>query len=91
MADDKKKGPTLSEILSPLTGMSRDQMMALAKEVKENFVRLDNCVGPHDFKPSAYNFALGTPRKYVCTLCKGDVGASDFRWYMRGLIHGKKG
>lgn len=67
----------------------------LWEEMQANQRRLDECVGPHDFRPatpknSAFGVA-GTTDTYICTKCQGTLNHYALHWYERGLQHARKG
>ena len=62
------------------------------KEVQANRKRLDECEAPHVFKKKEKED--DSPRSlrsiFVCEKCNGEIGASEYSWYTKGLEHGKK-
>lgn len=67
--------------------LKRDTIAQIHKDVKANMAKLDSCAGPHHFVELPGSTFLD--RKYECSKCGGTVRAPDYRWYMRGLSHGR--
>jgi len=71
------------------------EMWELWKSIKLNHKRLDECSGPHDFigdETEAWSETKDGGRlykRYVCTKCNGKITSHDWRWYTRGLEHGR--
>lgn len=59
---------------------------AIWAEVQANRQKLDKCRGPHEFKPIDETNPL---KKWQCDRCKGIVDATNARWYLKGLQHGR--
>lgn len=70
--------------------MTRDEARELWERCKANIARLEGCPGPHRFViiPSEPVTIIARSR---CETCRGEVSASDRRWYERGLAHGRAG
>ena len=64
-----------------------DTINEIFKQVKRNHKKLDECVGPHDFKPLIED-GDKLIRDYRCTRCGGVIDAINKIWYDRGRIHG---
>ena len=60
----------------------------LLEEVRANIKKLDSCP-KHDFVPFEEDTKKFT-NKYECKNCGGTVDNHAFRWYTKGLEHGKK-
>lgn len=58
--------------------------------VKANTQRLEACAGPHDFVGQPPRYPGSLYQVYKCSLCGGEVGWRDARWYTRGFEDGKK-
>lgn len=70
---------------SRITGLSKPVINEVWEEVKANHARLDTCTGPHKFVPIDATKVLG--RRYVCSLCKGEVDSINRSWYEKGFEH----
>lgn len=72
--------------------MDKIDAKAILAEVRENHAKLDGC-NLHDFQglpERAMQCKDGLIyRDYRCARCGGKVSASEYRWYMRGIEHGK--
>ncbi len=84
MADPKK--PNVLDALGAMSGLGRPELEKLWAQAQENGRKLAQCPGPHDFV--AFEDRPLTSR-YRCTICGGEVSASDRMWYERGLRHGR--
>lgn len=71
-------------LLSQMSGLSQDEVRAIARQVKENQERLNKCPGPHLFAP----LGDGPTDLWLCATCGGSVSRRDARWYQRGIEHG---
>jgi hypothetical protein len=75
--------------LSEMSGIPENEVHTIWKQVIENRQRLVNCPGPHllsikegeETKPN---------KKWVCSICLGEIYNNDKYWYDIGLSHGKK-
>lgn len=70
-------------------------LKALLEEIKANKRLLDSCAGPHELEPFRWygsnpDKPEGLVRYYRCKLCGGQIPATDARWYLKGVAHGKK-
>ena len=71
------------------TGLSREKLTEVWKQVKENHKLLDGCPGPHAFErtdEAAYKW-----NSYKCRKCGGRVGYTEQLWYMQGIRDAYKG
>lgn len=73
--------PTLTETLSQISGISKEEMGRLFQQVKENHKRLAGC--------AHHNFADITPdkplnKKYRCQNCQGEIDSTQYLWFTRG-------
>lgn len=59
----------------------------IMREVKSNIVRLDACVGPHEFSPDPAD-TRPMFKHELCSKCAGRVESQAARWYRLGLEHG---
>jgi hypothetical protein len=62
---------------------SKEQVQKMWQETQENAKKLNECQGPHDFKPIE-------GRKYRCTHCTGEISTIHYYWYYQGIRHSKK-
>jgi len=74
------------EILSNISGLSKDDIRSIWDEVKENAKKLEECSGPHDFQPDNSRKPV---RDEVCSKCGGKISKVDANWYRKGLKDGK--
>lgn len=61
--------------------MQAEEILA---HIVENQRKLDNCEGPHDFRP------VVNARKYSCHRCGGELDVPSYHWYYTGLKHGRQ-
>lgn len=74
------------DVLSNMSGISKEDIKKIMEKVKENDKRLKECDPPHDF-----SIALTlSPRlkKWKCSKCKGEIDNIYKCWYEKGLEHG---
>jgi len=76
------------EELLEFARVDKETAQQIWKDVKANHKRLDNCKGPHDFRPVPAE-GKSLVRDYVCSRCNGKVDAIHKLWYERGLEHGR--
>jgi hypothetical protein len=76
------------EVLSKVSGLSKETMKEIFAEVQANHKRLDSCIGPHEFNPIEDDNSNSLTKKYLCTRCEGIVDFIAFSWYTKGLKHG---
>ena len=69
-----------------LEAKMQKQYQSALENVKENFTRLQQCEGPHDFQPRPG----GRRGEYQCVKCQGNVTGANAWFYTHGLTHGKK-
>ncbi len=62
----------------------------IAREVRENSVKLNGCPGPHEFEPFEYHRGTDLVRKHKCKKCGGTVDNHAKYWYTLGLLAGQK-
>jgi hypothetical protein len=75
--------------------ITREESVEILRQVRENHRRLEECPGPHDFKPverDGITPAIGVKfgMKYRCATCEGVIDGSDKWHYDQGLEHGRK-
>lgn len=70
--------------LSEMSGISKDTLDEIWKEVKANNETLNKCEGPHTFKSHKV-----VKFKWVCSKCGGHTSATQKVWYEKGLEHGR--
>lgn len=83
--EDGKAGNNRSvfDVLSNVSGLSKDTIYDIAKKVKENQARLEAC--------KYHNFQLTEKQgRYKCTNCNGEVDSINKSWYELGIEHGRK-
>lgn len=73
------------DALSAVSGLSKEETGKIFENVKANFKRLDECNGPHDFEKVGEDFRA----IYRCRKCNGEISQRDYKWYAKGLEHGK--
>ena len=71
-------------VMSDLTRLPRDEIQAIAEQVKANHAKLKACAY-HDFAelPDGEGMAGSRPR-YRCQHCQGEIDAVAYRWHERG-------
>lgn len=74
------------DALSKVSGVSREGVLGIAREVKENRRKLESCPGPHKFTIPAGKRKFADD--FICETCGGRIGPVDKLWYERGLQHG---
>lgn len=77
MSDKRYDG---AEDISRMTGLSRDKVISLWEEVKENVRRLDGCER-HKFDAPLVKIG----EKLTCQNCGGVLSLSDISQYVRGF------
>ena len=72
-----------------LSHPERKNFYELAETIGENFKRIQDCPGPHDF---SIDLTPDRPllKRWCCTRCRGEVDTAGKRWYELGLLHGAK-
>ena len=75
------------EILSKVSGLSKDDILSIWDEVRENAKKLEGCPGPHDFQPDT---SKRLNRDEVCSKCGGKISKVNANWYREGLEHRKQ-
>lgn len=85
-----EKVPTFDgiEVMSRISGMSKEAVRDIWEEVKANKKLLDSCRGPHDFRDMSTDGGLQRV-KFRCDLCQGIVNGAYRRAYEEGLAHGR--
>lgn len=68
-------------VLSELTGLGRDEVLAIAEQVRANHARLEGCPW-HEFE--ALVTAPPGDGRYRCRHCRGEVDAVAYRWHQKG-------
>lgn len=71
------------QLLAQMSGLSEEEVRALARGVVTNRDALANCVGPHQFVETG----AGPRARWVCALCSGWVAHSEAHWYRLGQEH----
>ena len=71
-----------AEFLSNLSGVSREEVLDLWRQVKENHDRLASCQR-HRFEPPA-ELKLGA--RYHCTVCGGEMRLDAISAYIGGYV-----
>lgn len=67
--------------------MTPSESRTLLEEIRANQVRLEACLGPHDFVVCE---TLGSiPRRYQCQKCQGTADPTFVSGYKKGLAHGR--
>ncbi|RRJ97850.1 hypothetical protein Ga0100231_005165 [Opitutaceae bacterium TAV4] len=74
------------DTLSRISGISREEVRAIAKRVMANSAKLNACPR-HDFEriegePNPFR------QKYRCKVCGGEIRGEDFHWWSRGWKDG---
>lgn len=83
MSEDKRDGIAM---LSRATGISTQDIAALAAEVRANQAKLTACSG-HDFEPvPGARVVFGQPDRYRCKHCEGTVDRHAFYWFEQGRL-----
>lgn len=75
------------DALSRVSGLSKEEVHAIAEKVRANVRRLNECAN-HAFEPIGAESLLR--QRYQCKHCGGEVDASAYTWYMRGRAHEAK-
>jgi len=75
------------DVLSKISGQSKETVKSIWEEVKENHKKLDACPGPHKFT-IPFRSSGELIRDWSCELCGGHISSSDKSWYEKGLNHG---
>jgi hypothetical protein len=73
-----------------ISGLSKAEVRCIWENAKANIRRLDACPGPHVFVVRPEDAAKPLTARHVCSVCHGEVSASDRRWYERGVADGRK-
>lgn len=85
LALDKHRNPNGTYdgigVMADLTGHSRDEITAIAEQVKANHVRLNGCAY-HEFE--ALITAPPGHGKYRCRNCGGEINAIAHHWHELG-------
>lgn len=68
-------------VFSELTGLGRDEVLAIAEQVRANHARLEGCPW-HEFE--ALVTAPPGNGRYRCRHCRGEVDASAYHWHQQG-------
>lgn len=77
------------EELLEFARVDKETVQQIWKDVKANQKRLDDCKGPHNFRP-IHEDGKKLVRDYRCSKCGGKIDAIHKIWYCKGLEHGKK-
>lgn len=72
-----------SQLVS-VTGVTRDRMLKIWEEVKENVRKLDSCPSPHH-RFLKVEFSSGIPRYVFCSECGGRMDIMLARSYRSGF------
>jgi hypothetical protein len=75
------------QALSRVSGLSKEEVQAIAEQARANVRRLDACAD-HTFEPIGRESLLR--QRYRCKHCSGEVDAHAHTWYMRGRAHEAK-
>ncbi|QNJ57401.1 hypothetical protein Dolphis_95 [Pseudomonas phage Dolphis] len=71
-------------VMSELTSLPRDEIRAIADQVKANHDKLKACAY-HDFEPHPENDSSKTAyQRWLCKHCGGSIGLIEYRWHERG-------
>lgn len=74
-------------VMAEVTGLPRDEIRALAEQVKANHAKLAGCLW-HEFEGYSDSVvAAPTPAhrmRYRCRHCQGEVDASAYHWHQQG-------
>ncbi len=73
-------------VMSEITGLGRDEVLAIAEQVKANNAKLNACPW-HEFEEEQTTEAH--KQRYRCRHCGGTVDAVAYRWHERGRRPGK--
>jgi hypothetical protein len=73
--------PNAIEALSRVSGLSKEEVQAIAEKARANVRRLDACTN-HAFEPIGPESLLR--QRYRCKHCGGEVDSHAYTWYMRG-------
>ena len=79
-----------AEVLSRISGLSKEEVLASFERAKANAAALAACAGPHVFvllPPE--NAKQKVFARYRCATCGGEVESRELAWYERGLAHGR--
>ena len=80
-----------AEVLSRISGISKEEVLASFERAKANIAILAACAGPHVFEAlppeNAKQKVFGV--RYRCKTCGGEVESRERAWYERGLAHGR--
>lgn len=68
-------------VMAEVTGLPRDEIRALAEQVKANSAKLRTCPW-HEFE--ALITAPPGSGRYRCRNCKGEVDSSAYHWHEQG-------
>lgn len=72
------------DVLSSVSGLSKDEMHKIWQEVKANHAKLNEC-DYHEFVlVPGDNSPILTKRKYVCTHCGGVIDGMAHKWHEQG-------
>jgi hypothetical protein len=75
-----------TEVISNVSGVSKDEVKKIWEGVKANQKLLSECKRPHVFLP----IGEGNFRNQQCTKCKGIVEGRLALYYKQGLVDGKR-
>jgi len=78
-----------AEVLSRVSGLSKEDVRGIWKDVQANHARLEGCDVPHDFQP-VHEEGRALTRQYRCTKCGGTLRSAEVQWYFKGLDHAMK-
>ena len=79
------KGPSVIDVLSKASGISKEEVLKIRERVRDNHARLDACAGPHVFEDVTPEKIVG--KEFACKLCSGRVDSQARAWYERGREH----
>lgn len=75
-------------VMSEVTGLARDEIRAIAEQVKANSAKLRACPW-HEFEPALGFQQMNTAppigrERYRCKHCQGEVDSSAYHWHEQG-------
>ena len=80
---NKKTKTDGAELLSRLSGISRDEVLALWQQVKDNKAKLKSCARHRvDVDPASVNIGM----RLRCVSCGGEMSLSDIGSYIGGYV-----
>lgn len=71
-------------VMAEVTGLARDEIRAIAEQVKANHARLEGCPW-HEFEVIPQpGITARLSDRYRCRHCQGEVDAVAYRWHQKG-------